>query len=128
MLGDAAPRWFVLTIGLALAGLGSPAKAADPDAGKSVFSSSCSICHSVQPGKNMVGPSLYGIVGRKTGTVPGFHYSQANLTANLTWDEATLDKYLQAPRAVVPGTTMTYSGLKDDSKRANLIAYLATIK
>ena len=64
----------------------------------------------------MVGPSLYRMVGRKTGTVPGFHYSQANLTANLTWDEATLDKYLQAPRAVVPGTTMTYSGLKGKNR------------
>ena len=86
------------------------------------------ICHSVQPGKNMVGPSLFGVVGRKTGSVPGFHYSPANQNANLTWDPATLDKYLQSPRTVIPGTTMTYGGLKDDTKRSDLIAYLATLK
>ena len=117
-----------MTVGLALAALSSSARAADPVAGKAVFSSYCSICHSVQPGKNMVGPSLFGVVGRKTGTVPGFHYSPANLSANLTWDAATLDKYLQSPRTVIPGTTMTYGGLKDDTKRADLIAYLATLK
>lgn len=113
---------------LSLASLTSSAQAADPAAGKSVFTSVCSICHAAQPGKNGIGPSLFGVVGRKTGSEPGFHYSAANEKANLTWDEATLDKYLQGPRAVVPGTTMTYGGLKDDTKRANLIAYLATLK
>ena len=86
------------------------AKAADPAAGKSAFSSACSICHSVQPDKNMIGPSLFGVVGRKTGSVPGFHYSPANQSANLTWDAATLDKYLQSPRTAIPGTIMTYGG------------------
>jgi cytochrome c len=127
MFGE-APRWAVMTVGLALAALSSSARAADPAAGKSVFNSYCLICHSVQPGKNMVGPSLFGVVGRKTGSVPGFHYSPANQGANLTWDAATLDKYLQSPRTVIPGTTMTYGGLKDDTKRADLIAYLATLK
>jgi cytochrome c2 len=118
----------MLALALALGGLAPAAEAADPSAGKSVFSSTCSICHSVQPGKNMVGPSLFGLVGRKTGSVPGFHYSPANQNANLTWDGATLDKYLQSPRAVIPGTIMTYGGLKDDAKRSDLIAYLATVK
>jgi cytochrome c len=76
----------------------------------------------------MVGPSLFGLVGRKTGSVPGFHYSPANQNANLTWDDATLNKYLQSPRTVIPGTTMTYGGLKDDTKRSDLIAYLATVR
>jgi cytochrome c2 len=128
MFGNTAPRWVIVMVGLALANLSSPANAADPAAGKSVFNSYCSICHSVQPGKNMVGPSLFGVVGRQTGAVPGFHYSPANQNAHLTWDAATLDKYLQSPRTVVPGTTMTYGGLKDDTKRADLIAYLATLK
>jgi cytochrome c2 len=118
----------MLALALALGGLAPAAEAADPSAGKSVFSSTCSICHSVQPGKNMVGPSLFGLVGRKTGSVPGFHYSSANQNANLTWDGATLDKYLQSPRTVIPGTIMTYAGLKDDAKRSDLIAYLATVK
>ena len=128
MHGDAALRWAIVMVGLVAANLPSSAMAADPAAGKAVFSSMCSICHSVQPGKNMVGPSLAGVVGRKTGSVPGFHYSPANQNANLTWDAATLDKYLQSPRTTVPGTTMTYGGLKDDTKRADLIAYLATLK
>ena len=128
MLGKSVPRLAAVMASLALAGLGPQAQAADPAAGKAVFGSLCSICHSVQPGKNGIGPSLFGVVGRKTGSVPGFHYSPANQNANLTWDEATLDKYLQSPRAVIPGTIMTYAGLKDDTKRADLIAYLATLK
>jgi cytochrome c len=82
----------------------------------------------VQPGQNKIGPSLFGVVGRKTGTVPGFNYSPANAGANLTWDPATLDKYLESPRAMMPGTKMTFGGVKDPEKRANLIAYLATLK
>jgi cytochrome c2 len=122
------PRLAAVMVSLYLAGLCADAKAADPAAGKSVFNSYCSICHSVQPGKNMIGPSLFGIVGRKTGSVAGFHYSPANQSANLTWDQATLDKYLQSPRSVIPGTIMTYAGVKDDAKRADLVAYLATLK
>ena len=128
MLGKSVPRLAAVMASLALAGLSPHAQAADPAAGKAVFSSVCSICHSVQAGKNGIGPSLFDVVGRKTGSVPGFHYSPANQNANLTWDTATLDKYLQSPRTVIPGTIMTYAGLKDDTKRADLIAYLATLK
>lgn len=102
--------------------------AGDPAAGKSVFQATCSICHSVQPGQNKIGPTLFGVVGRKTGSVPGYTYSPQNQSANLTWDAATLDKYLEAPRTMIPGTKMTYAGLKDAQKRADLIAYLATLK
>ena len=123
-----AARYLAVLVGAAVLGTVGTAQAADPAAGKSAFNSYCSICHSPQAGRNMVGPSLFGVVGRKTGSVPGFHYSPANQNANITWDEATLDKYLQAPRTVIPGTTMTYGGLKDDAKRADLIAYLATLK
>ena len=128
MRGRSVPGLVAIMGSLWLAGIGTRAKAADPGAGKSVFNSYCSICHSVQPGKNMVGPSLFGVVGRKSGSVPGFRYSPANQSANITWDQATLDKYLQSPRSVIPGTIMTYAGLKDDTKRADLIAYLATLK
>ena len=117
--------------GLAVAAaltISAPARAQDAAAGKKVFQQICSICHDVVKGRNRVGPSLFGIVGRKTGEEPGFHYSAANKKADLTWDEATLDKYITAPRAVVPGTTMAYGGLKDATKRQNLIAYLATLK
>jgi cytochrome c2 len=106
----------------------APARAADPAAGERVFKTQCGACHSPLAGKNLVGPSLSGIVGRHSGEVPGFRYSAANKGANLTWDEATLDSYLTNPRAKVPGTTMTYVGLKNDGQRADLIAYLATLK
>jgi cytochrome c2 len=128
MFDVASPRQAAVTIGLALSGLATSAHGADPAAGQAVFRSQCAICHSIQPGRNMVGPSLAGIVGRKTGSVPGYSYSEANRNANLTWDAATLDKYLQSPRTMIPGTKMTYAGLKDDQKRADLIAYLATVK
>ena len=100
----------------------------DPAAGKSVFQANCSICHSVQPDQNKIGPTLFGVVGRKTGAVAGYSYSLANQSANLTWTNTSLDKYLEAPRAVMPGTKMTYAGVKDADKRANLISYLDTLK
>ena len=103
------------------------AHAADPAAGQAVFKTQCGICHSAAQGKNMVGPSLFSIMGRKSGSIEGFHYSAANKGANITWDATILNKYLTSPREVVPGTTMTYAGLKDDTKRGDLIAYLATL-
>ena len=121
-------RILLMSVVAGVAMSGSVAMAADAGAGKSVFQSSCSICHSIQAGQNKIGPTLFGVVGRKTGSVPGYSYSPANEKAQLTWDDATLDKYLEAPRAVVPGTKMTYGGLKDATKRADLIAYLDTLK
>lgn len=117
------------TGGTVLPAVISPAEAAgDPAAGKQVFETACSICHSPQQGRNMIGPTLFGIVGRKSAAVEGYNYSPPFKALGATWDEATLDKYLTGPRAMVPGTKMTYAGLKDDAKRANLIAYLATLK
>ncbi|HEY1929139.1 MAG TPA: c-type cytochrome [Caulobacteraceae bacterium] len=84
----------------------------------------CSACHSVQPGQNMVGPSLHGVVNRHAGTVPGFHYSSANKNSGLVWTEQELFTYLESPQKVVPGTYMTYIGMKDPQQRADVIAYL----
>jgi len=75
-----------------------------------------------------VGPSLFGVVGRAAGSETYFTYSAANKNSGLTWDEATLDRYLTSPKAVVPGTIMPYAGLKNETQRADLIAYLATLK
>ena len=99
----------------------------DAAAGKSVFNK-CAICHSPAPGKNSVGPSLFGVVGRHSASVEGFKYSDAMKAANKTWDEATLDVYLTDPKAMLPGTKMTFPGLPKAEDRANLIAYLATLK
>ena len=122
----------VLLVGIVLAGIFevatvTQARAQDAAAGKKVFNSQCDTCHSTHPGRNIVGPSLYSVVGRHSGMIPNFHYSDANRASGLVWDPTTLDRYLAAPRQVVPGTLMTYPGLKDPHQRADLIAYLATL-
>jgi cytochrome c len=103
------------------------ASAQDAAAGAIVFKTQCAGCHSVDAGKTIVGPSLFGIVGRTAGSVEGFKYSPANKGSGITWDEATLDSYITNPQKVVPKTIMPYPGLKDATQRANLIAYLATV-
>jgi cytochrome c len=109
-------------------GLVGVAYAQDAGKGARVFSSQCSICHSPQPGRNIIGPSLFGVVGRHSGSIPNFHYSSANRASGLVWDPGTLDRYLAAPGQVVPGTLMTYPGLRDTNQRGDLIAYLATLR
>jgi cytochrome c len=118
----------ILAAAFTILAIPAAAQAGDAAAGQAVFKSVCGGCHSPVAGKTFTGPSLFGIVGRKSGSVAGFKYSPANLAASLTWDVATLDSYLKAPKEKVPGTTMTYAGLKDDTKRADLIAYLETLR
>ena len=113
--------------GLLLAGSATPAPAADPAAGQQIFKAQCGICHSVVAGVNGIGPTLFGVVGRSAGGVPGFQYTADHKKLGVTWDASTLDKYLTNPRAMVPDTTMIYAGLKDDADRANLIAYLEAL-
>jgi cytochrome c len=104
------------------------AQAQNADNGKTVFRQICGVCHAAVSGKTLIGPTLFGVVGRKSGSVEGYQYSDGNRAANLTWDTATLDRYLTDPRGVVPGTKMTYAGLRDEQKRHDLIAYLETLK
>ena len=87
----------------------------------------CAICHSAEQGKNGIGPSLAGGYGTKAGEVPGFDCSDAMKNSGLTWNEATLDKFLASPRDVVPGTKMSFGGLKDADKRKAVIAYLKSL-
>ena len=88
----------------------------------------CKSCHAIEKGKTLIGPSLAGIVGTKAGDVPGYDFSPALKASGLTWDEATLDKWLENPMKLVPGTRMTYAGQSDPAKRKDLIAYLKTLK
>ena len=115
-------------LALSLAGLGAPigGRAASVEAGRQVFAQ-CAACHSVD-GRNGVGPSLQGVLGRPAGSVPGFRYSRALKTSGKTWDADTLSAYVANPQAVVPGNHMPFSGLPDAGQRADLLAYLATLK
>ncbi len=106
-----------------LASVGAAA-AQDAAAGEKVFSK-CKICHQIgEAAKNMVGPVLNGVVGRKAGSYPDYHYSDANKNSGITWDEPTLKEYLKDPKAKVPGTKMVFPGLPSDDDIANVIAYL----
>jgi cytochrome c len=104
-----------------------PAHAAgDAVKGKVVFKK-CMACHRIGPGaKTVVGPELNGVVGRKAGSIEGYRYSKAMAGSGLTFDEATLTTYLKGPKALVPGTNMTFPGLPKDDDIANVIAYLKT--
>lgn len=115
----------IAILALTLASL-APAKAQDAEAGKSVFGQ-CRACHAVGEGaKNGVGPQLNGLIGRKAGSVEGYNYSEANKNSGKVWDEATFTTYIKDPKGQMPGTKMVYAGLKDDTRIANLIAYLKT--
>jgi cytochrome c2 len=115
---------------LAMVGLvgwsGTAAAAGDAAQGEKVFKK-CATCHTVEPGKNKIGPSLAGVIGRQAGTLDGYKYSKAMVAygeSGIVWSEDTLNTYLIKPRDEVKGTKMTFPGLKKDDDRANVIAYL----
>lgn len=105
----------------------SSAGAADVNAGKQVFNK-CAICHSPVKGRNGIAPSLFDVVGRKAASLPGYSYSEALKASGKTWDERTLDAWLTDPHKLVPETKMTFPGLPKAEDRANVIAYLETLK
>src|SRR5258708_38056366 len=105
--------------GLLLAGSATAAPAADPTAGQKIFKAQCSICHAVEAGQNRIGPTLFGGIGRRSGSVPGFNFTADHKKLDVTWGAATLDKYLANPRAMVPDTSMIYAGLRQDPERAH---------
>ncbi|MFN3523617.1 MAG: c-type cytochrome [Phenylobacterium sp.] len=109
---------------LAAAG-GAEAGAAE---GEALFKRHCAVCHSATPDEVISGPSLARLVGRKAGSARGYPYSPAMKAAGLTWSPAALDAFLAAPRKAVPKTTMAFIGLPNPAQRADLVAYLATLK
>jgi cytochrome c len=117
-------KWLeIVAVVFALA-IPAAVRAQDLAAGEHVFIK-CKGCHQIGEGaKNMVGPSLNGIVGRRSGVYPDYSYSDANKNSGLTWDEATLKEYLKNPRAKVPGTKMAFPGISSDTDIDNLVAYL----
>lgn len=107
---------FLLSSGLA--------SAQDAAAGEKVFVQ-CRACHQVGPSaRNVIGPTLNGLFGRRAGTIEGYGYSAANTAAQLTWDEDTFKDYIRDPKAKMPGTKMIYAGLKNEQQVADLMAFL----
>jgi len=95
----------------------------DAQRGAQVFDR-CKVGHSLEPGKNMLGPRLHGLIGRKAGTVPGYAYSPAMKNVNVIWNADTLSKYLSDPKAFVPGDKLAFVGINDPTKLGDLLAYL----
>jgi cytochrome c len=102
------------------------ARAQDATAGQEVFKQ-CAACHAADETSG-AGPGLKGIVGRKVGSLPGFRYSRAMKATDYAWSAATLDAYLADPQKAIPGNVMPFSGLPDAKQRADIIAYLQTLK
>jgi cytochrome c len=87
----------------------------------------CRSCHSTEPGRNGIGPSLFGVYGRKAGSLPGFNYSAALMQSGITWNDDTLDKWLAGPMKMVPGAHMVVS-VRDEDQRKQIIEYLEKLK
>lgn len=100
--------------------------AGDPEAGEKAFKA-CAMCHTVEAGKNKLGPSLHNIVDSEAGAVPRFRYSKAMADSGIVWTVDELDRFLEKPAEVVPGTKMAFVGVKDAQTRADLIAYLQSV-
>ena len=117
----------LMLAGAITVGIVAQPQAQDAANGEHLFRIDCSVCHGPQPGRNLIGPSLFKVINRHSGEIADYRYSDANRQSGLTWNVATLDRYLTAPRELVPGTKMTFPGVKDAKQRADLIAYLATL-
>jgi cytochrome c len=113
------PAGAIVVAALALAAL--PAFGADLERGEEVYSR-CLACHALE--SDRVGPRHCGVVGRRAGSVAGFGYSKAMKNSRLVWNAKTLDRFIADPMKAIPGTTMTYAGVKDARERADLIAWL----
>lgn len=100
------------------------ASAQDVAAGEKSFLK-CKACHQIGEGaKNAVGPILNGLIGRKSGSIEGYSYSEANKNSGITWDEATFREYIKNPKAKIPGTKMIFAGIPQDAEIDNLVAYI----
>ena len=109
---------------LDLSSLPAPYNTADADKGEKLFRQ-CVACHRIDDtGKHKTGPNLLGIMGRKAGTIEGFNYSDAMVESGIVWTPETMDKYLANPRAYVPKTRISYAGLRRESDRVDVIAYV----
>ena len=112
---------------IAAATAASSALAQDADAGKTSFNK-CLACHAIgENAKNKVGPVLNGLDGRKSGTVEGYNYSEANKNSGITWSKETFLEYIREPKAKIPGTKMAFAGIKNENEANAMWAYLASL-
>ena len=121
------PRALAAAIALAALALSGTARA-DAAQGEALFKTTCAICHSTVPKQIKIGPPLFGVVGRKAGSFPGFQYSAAMKRTGWIWSEAKLATYIDDPRKTVPGNRMPFFGVHDVAKAQAIAAYLATLK
>lgn len=124
-------KWLGLTVAGMIAGLvASSAQAQDVSAGERLFKRHCGICHIAEKDstRRLQGPNLWGLIGRKAGTVERFRYTDANKNSGIVWTAETLDPYLTDPREVIKGTTMAFVGVKKPDERKAIIEYLAAQK
>jgi cytochrome c2 len=98
--------------------------------GKVAFEATCSGCHSAKPGENGTGPSMFGVLGRKAGSLDGYGYSPAMSGSSVIWSAESLDKHLADTKNFIPGNRMGrfFAGVEDQATRSEIIAYLATLK
>lgn len=103
------------------------AQSGSPSAGAATFRLNCSPCHTKEPGRNSIGPSLYGVVGRPAASLPTYLYSSAMKQSQIVWTEENIANFVNSPATRVPGTKMTFVGIPEADRRDDLVAFLKTL-
>lgn len=115
---------FIMSVIAGLSISANSAYAGDAAAGEKVFKKFCAVCHTVEAGKNRVGPSLAGVIGRQAGTVAGYNYSPAMKASGITWNEETLKQFISNGRSMIPGNKEAFAGIKNPTEIDDVIAFL----